>query len=106
MKFQELQNNLTTRGFKCYSPDDGGHYYFEIPNQGTVPNNAFYFAEFTSKVQRIDIYPSYNDGFCHNVYYLSELNEKELNFLIDYHLKSFKEFKEQRSLEQIKKDFE
>ena len=60
MKFQELQDNLTTRGFKCYSPDDGGHYYFEIPNQGTVPNNAFYFAEFISKVQRIDIYPSYN----------------------------------------------
>lgn len=103
MKFQELQDNLTTRGFKCYSTDNGGHYYFEIPNQDTVP--AFYFAEFISKVQRIDIYPSYNDGFCHNDYYLSELNEKELNFLINYHLKSFKEFKEHRSLEQIKKDF-
>lgn len=104
MKFQNLQDNLTTRGFYCYTPDNGTHYYFEIPNQGTV--TAFYFAEFTSKIQRIDIYPSYNDGFCHNVYYLSELNENTLNYLSDHHLKSFKEFKEHRSLEQIKKDFE
>lgn len=106
MKFQDIQNILTTLGFKCYSPDDGGHYYFEIPNQGAVLNNAFYFAEVTYKIQRIDIYPSYNDGFCHNVYYLSELKEKTLNKLSNYHLKSFKRFKEHRSLEQIKKDFE
>ncbi len=107
MNFQELQNNLSERGFYCYTPDDGGHYYFEIPNQGPGPNStSFYFAEFTSKVQRIDIYPSYDDGFCHNVYYLGELKEKEFNFLSDYHLKSYKKFKEQNSLEQIKKDFE
>ena len=105
MNFQELQNNLSERGFYCYTTDDGGHYYFEIPNQGTEPN-SFYFAEFISKIQRIEIYPSYDDGYCHNVYYLSELKEKEFNFLSDYHLKSYKKFKEQNSLEQIKKDFE
>ena len=105
MNFQELQNNLTARGFYCYTPDDGKHYYFEIPNQGAEPSGRFYFAEFTWKVQRIDIYPSYDDGFCHNVYFLGEIKEKELNFLSDNHLKSYKKLKERNSLEQIKADF-